>query len=97
MQAPDGFTPTELRVNADGALSFCAYSGCWEGQADKILRVGKYLVAVGLSLQWSNPEGTGTDTLAAVIDTESNVATILSDMFAQPMTCTVLAGESSDR
>lgn len=84
---PDGFTPMELTVNSGGAVSLCAYSGCWSGQAAGMLRVGHYLTAIGLRLDWSGLSGSPGD-LVASIDTKANIATVLSGSFAHPMTCT---------
>lgn len=82
-----GFTPMELTVNSSGAVSLCAYSGCWTGQAAGMLRVGKYLTAVGLQLDWSGVTGEPGDVVAS-IDTQGNIATVLAGSFAHPMTCT---------
>jgi len=84
--APDGFTPMELTVTSGGAVSLCAYTGCWSGGATGLLRVGHYLTAVGLQLDWSGPSG-APGNVVATIDTKANVATVLSGRFAHPMTC----------
>ncbi len=83
----DDFTPSRLTVNANGEVSLCAYSGCWEGQAVSMARVGRYVTAVGLDLPWSAPANPAAS-IAATIDTQSNVAVLLADGFAHPMTCT---------
>lgn len=83
---PDGFTPMELTVKSGGAVSLCAYSGCWSGEATSLLRVGHYLTAVGMQLSWSGPTGSPGD-VVATIDTKAKIATVLSGSFAHPMTC----------
>lgn len=84
---PDGFTPMELTMGSGGTVSLCAYSGCWSGQAAGTLRVGSYLTLVGLQLGWSGVSGSPGD-VVATIDTRANVATVLANGFAHPMTCT---------
>jgi hypothetical protein len=84
---PDGFTPTDLNVNTNGNVSFCAYTGCWEGQAANKLRAGKYFIAVGLDLPWSTSSEDSKGSFAVIVDTTTSVAVVLSDVFQQPMTC----------
>ncbi|MGI9386510.1 MAG: hypothetical protein ACR2OX_03690 [Methyloligellaceae bacterium] len=84
---PDGFTPMDLTVKTTGAVSLCAYSGCWAGQASGTLRAGRYFTVIGLKLPWSGTGGS-TGHVAATIDTEARVAIILTGGFAHPMTCT---------
>lgn len=84
---PDGFTPMDLTLNTSGAVSLCAYSGCWTGQATSTLNVGHYLSSVALQLAWSGVSGSPGD-VVATIDTRKKVATVLADGFAHPMTCT---------
>ncbi len=85
---PDAFTPAELTVNTDGAISLCAYSGCWAGPATSMLKTGRYLSAIGLELPWSAKAGTNTD-IAVSIDTATRIATVLTGSYAHPMTCTM--------
>jgi hypothetical protein len=84
---PDGFTPTSLTVNTDGNVSFCAYTGCWEGHAANKLRAGKYFIAVGLDLPFSTSSEGSKGSFAVIVDTTTSVAVVLSDVFQQPMTC----------
>ena len=85
--APPGeFTPAELTVGHQGALSYCAYSGCWSGSAASTLRSGRFLTVTGFQLEWSGTSGSPVD-LAATIDTKLGRASVLTGDYAQPMTC----------
>lgn len=83
------FTPMELTLDSDGAMSLCAYSGCWAGEAQKIATAGNYFTAIGLNLPWSGTTGGPAD-LSATINMKTMVATVLTDNYAHPMTCVPL-------
>ena len=83
---PPNFTPMSLTVNTDGSLSLCAYSGCWAGKAGKVTRSGQFLTFTGHSLVWSGTGGGSAD-VAATVNTQTGVATVLAEGYAQPMTC----------
>lgn len=83
---PGDFTPTELNVNTNGAISYCAYSGCWNGQASGTLKVGDFFTAVGLQLPWSGPMSKPGN-ISATINTKTRIAVVLAQGFAHPMTC----------
>jgi hypothetical protein len=40
---PDESTPMDIWASADGAISVCAYSGCWEGKAEASAAAGRLL------------------------------------------------------
>jgi len=84
---PGNFTPMELTLDEDGGISLCAYSGCWSGKAEKVSTAGNYFSVIGLGLPWSGTGGTPTD-MSATLNMKTMVATLLTDDYAHPMTCT---------
>jgi hypothetical protein len=82
----ESFTPTGLTLDTDGNVSLGAYSGSWEGKAASAQKIGRYFLAVGIDLPWTGLSGDPTS-LAAVVDTEADIAVVISSNFAQPYTC----------
>ena len=83
----DGFTPMSVSVDDSGAMSVCAYSGCWEG-AGEVLRSGQFLVLVGHDLEFStSPDPKSAADIVVAIDREDGVATLKVGEFAHPLLC----------
>lgn len=82
----DGFTPFAININTNGALSICAYSGCWEGKG-KVMKSGKHIVMSGTNLKWTGTNSSTADFIVAV-DTSDKVGFVKGEGFAMPTTCT---------
>ena len=85
---PDGFTPMDVNFDDTGAISVCAYSGCWEGHGSAI-GSDNFLVLVGHDLKYStasDPDSAGEDIVIA-LDRTDKVATLKAATFAQPLLC----------
>lgn len=82
-----GFTPMDVRVDDSGAMSVCAYSGCWEGTAE-IFQDERFLVLIGHNLEFSTSRepGSRADVVMA-IDRADGVATLKAGEFAHPLLC----------
>jgi hypothetical protein len=85
----EGFTPMSVGLDTKGKMSVCAYSGCWEGKASKIVKTGSYTTFYSNRLKWSQNEGTGPSYIDAsvTIDRRQSYATMLAAGYAHPMTC----------
>ncbi len=89
VRSESGFTPMDVHVDDSGAMSVCAYSGCWEGTGE-VLRGKKFLVLVGHDLEFSTSpqaESSRADIVIA-IDRADRVATLKAGDFAHPLLCT---------
>lgn len=83
----DGFTPMSINVTGTGAVSVCAYSGCWEGAAERVPTDG-YFIVVGHRLPFStNPDPRMAQDIILAIDKTDNVGLLKVDTFAQPLIC----------
>ncbi len=82
------FTPMDVSLEASGELSVCAYTGCWEGQAE-VLERQDFLLAVGQELPFSTAkDDRGSDrNIVLVIDRNDSVATLKVGVFALPLPC----------
>lgn len=85
--AADDFTPMDVRVDDSGAMSVCAYTGCWEGTGE-VLRSEGFLVWVGHDLEFSTSPGpeSSADILVA-LDLADDVATLKAGQIAHPLLC----------
>jgi len=83
----DAFTPMSITVATDASVSFCAYTGCWEGRAETMTTTGTRQNWTGTDLRWSQtPDAPGV-TGSLTIDTKTKVGTVLIGGFAQPVLC----------
>ncbi len=87
-EAGDGFTPMSVDLDGSGALSVCAYSGCWEGAAE-VLETAEFLVLVGHALEFSTARGSDSARadIVVAIDRTDGVGTLKAGEFAQPLLC----------
>ncbi len=86
-EAGDGFTPMSVDVDDSGAMSVCAYSGCWEG-AGRVLESDGFLVVIGRDLEFStarDPDARADIVIS--IDRADGVAILKAEEFAQPLLC----------
>ncbi|MEO1553818.1 MAG: hypothetical protein AAFR82_07755 [Pseudomonadota bacterium] len=83
----DSHTPMSVALSRQ-EISVCAYSGCWQGAPDAVLRTGeRFQTFTAESLPFSTAPETKAD-IAITVDRESGVATLLvADIFAHPMRC----------
>lgn len=78
------FTPMDVTFDDAGSLSVCAYSGCWQSQADMSNR-GNFIVLSALNAKFSTSET--TQDLALIMDRADGVAILKAGAFAQPLLC----------
>lgn len=82
-----------VSVAGSGALSVCAYSGCWEGNAT-VHPDETFLILVGHDLAFSTaPEDkSAAADVAVVVDRGQGVATLKVGAFALPLLCLETSG-----
>lgn len=79
------FTPMSVTVSDSGAMSVCAYTGCWEGTGE-VVRSGAFVVLIGQDLAFSTSQDAAED-IVIVLDVEDGVATLKAGAFAHPLLC----------
>ncbi|USD36170.1 hypothetical protein [Ferrimonas sp. SCSIO 43195] len=80
------FTPLSVSLDDRGALSVCAYSGCWQGRGE-VLATRPYLVVVGLAIPWSAPGGDHGSDMVLTLNPKTGVAMLQNEVFDQPLVC----------
>ncbi len=86
-QASPVFTPMSVDFKLSGDVSVCAYSGCWQGQAE-VIDSGQFLVFIGTNLPFStNSDPAAAENIVIALDQTDNVATLKAGAFAQPLLC----------
>ena len=80
------FTPLSVSFDMTGALSVCAYTGCWEGRA-KVMSDENFILLNAQNLKFSTSDETQNITLA--LDFSDNVAILKAGSFAQPLLCDI--------
>ncbi len=85
-ETSNGFTPFDISINISGALSICAYSGCWKGKG-KVMKSGNHFLISGTKLKWAGTN-TGTANFIVAVDTRDKVGFVKGEGFAMPTTCT---------
>lgn len=86
----NGFTPMQVSVADSGAMSICAYSGCWEGSGNVTI-TDDFFVILGEDLVFStapDSEGSG-QSIALAIDRNDSIGILKAGSFAHPVTCEV--------
>ena len=80
-------TPMELTLDDSGAYSACAYSGCWEGQAE-VLKTEAHLVLHATQAPFlSGSSRTNGGPIIVSVDLADDVAVLKLGPFAQPLQC----------
>ena len=89
----DAFTPMSVRVDDSGAMSVCAYSGCWVGTGE-VVRSEEFLVLIGHDLKFStSPDSeSAEEDIVIAIDRADGIATLKAGEFAHPLLCESLGG-----
>ncbi len=84
----DAFTPMSVSFTSTGAMSVCAYTGCWEGSGEAV-GSGDFLVLIGHHLEFSTyPDSeSAKEDIVIVIDRADGVATLKAGHFAHPLLC----------
>lgn len=83
---PDAFTPMDVWASADGDLSVCAYSGCWQGKAAASAAAGR-LVWAGDALPFvSSLEGAAGDVTLLILAADG-VGFVRAGGIATPVLC----------
>lgn len=93
VETADAFTPMSVTVDDSGAISVCAYSGCWEGTGE-VFESGEFLVLAGQDLEFSTSRDSPSSRadIAIAIDRADGVATLKAAEFAHPLLCERLEG-----
>ncbi len=85
-EAAEAHTPMDIHLT-DEEISLCAYTGCWVGETDAVIRSGRFETYVGDALPFTTSPGSKTDG-SITVDVETGIATvIIADVYAQPLTC----------
>ncbi len=87
-EAEDSFTAMDVRVDETGAMSVCAYSGCWEGTGT-VVNSEAFIVLTGHNLPFSTApdlEDSKEDIVIA-IDRADQVAILKAGAYAHPLLC----------
>ena len=80
----NSFTAMSVDFDDTGNLSVCAYSGCWQGQAD-LLSAGHFTVLTAQNLKFSTSDD--VQNIAIILDRIDGVAVLKAGGFAQPLLC----------
>lgn len=79
------FTPFHIGLACNGGVSFCAYSGCWSGQAQR-WRTGKHQVWSANSVPW-NHSGGSSGTFVVAVERQTGAGMVLGEGYATPLMC----------
>jgi len=83
---PDQSTPMDIWASADGTISACAYSGCWEGKGKLTASAGR-LMWIGDDLPFvSAPPGATSDVTLLILASDG-VGFIRAGGLATPVLC----------
>ncbi len=83
---PDALTPMDIWASADGTISACAYSGCWEGKAAVTSAAGRLLWAADNLPYVSAVRGAAGD-LTLLILARDGVGFVRAGGIATPVLC----------
>ncbi len=83
---PDEFTPMDIWASADGDLSVCAYSGCWEGKAAMTSSGGRLLWSADALPFVSAIDGAAGDVTLLVL-ARDGVGFVRAGGLATPVLC----------
>ena len=81
------FTAMDITVEANGQISVCAYTGCWEGEV-KVTNNHSVMTMTVEQAEWKTAgETSQRDDLVLVIDQSDQIGFIKVTGFAQPLLC----------
>ncbi|WP_411817394.1 hypothetical protein [Hyphococcus sp. DH-69] len=86
-KSQDETTPMSISAGRDGAFSVCAYTGCWEGQANVHDLNGRLLWAADGAEFSTNPGGFNADVSLLIIE-KDGVGFVRVGGIASPLLCT---------
>ncbi|MEX6633296.1 hypothetical protein [Hyphococcus lacteus] len=86
-KAEGEITPMSISARRDGGFSVCAYTGCWEGQAEVHDLKGRLLWAANEAPFSTNPDGSSTDVSLLIIE-KDGVGFVRVGGIASPLLCT---------
>lgn len=94
---PDAFTPMDITARRSGALSVCAYTGCWEGEAD-ITAIDGRLIWTSDKLQFSTSPDAFQSSVTLLINQKDGVGFVRVGGLATPVLCqrSVSASENAE-
>lgn len=81
------FTPMDIHARAGGALSVCAYSGCWETTSAPVRKGGRILWAVDDVAFSSSADGAMTADVTLLIVEKDGVGFVRVGGLATPLLC----------
>lgn len=84
---PDEFTPMDIRASADGGLSVCAYTGCWEARSAPIRMRGRSMWAADNVEFSSQPDGSMNADISLLIVEKDGVGFVRVGGLATPLLC----------
>ncbi len=80
-------TPMEVTLDDSGSYSACAYSGCWEGQAE-VLKTETHLILHATQAPFfSGGSSTDGKPMVVSVDLTDDIAVLKVGPFAQPLQC----------
>ena len=83
---PDEFTPMDVSVASSGAVSICAYTGCWEGAAN-VTRANGRMLWTADDLKFSTqPDAEATAATVLIIE-KDGVGFVRAGGLATPVLC----------
>lgn len=95
--APGEFTPMDIWVRASGAMSVCAYTGCWEGDGAVARSDGRILwTAYDLPFSTAESSSSGVDVTLLIIE-KDGVGFVRVGGLATPLLCSRAARRKSGR
>ena len=82
------FTPMSVDFSDSGAMSVCAYTGCWEGTG-KVFEIAGFLVLAGTDLSFSTAKDNKSinENILIALDRNDKVALLKAGSFSQPLVC----------
>ena len=86
-KAEQEMTPMSISARRDGPFSVCAYTGCWEGEAEVVDAGGRLLWAADGVAFTSQPEGGFEADISLLIIEKEGVGFVRVGGLATPLLC----------
>ncbi len=90
---PDAFTPMDIWARTSGAVSVCAYTGCWEGDGKVVRSHGRILWTASNVQFVSGNGGPAGAELTLLINESDGVGFVRVSGFANPLLCSSAASD----